>query len=372
VAGPILLVAAVGVATVVALDVVPRPARTMAVTPTPTTTVVLPPSTARTALAVKCISSPGIRPTFAGTVLMRTTFPTVVSPAQHPPPSLLISIGTSDSGAINHIIGELEKMTMHEWYNGGDWIHVANDANMDIFHIDKSVLPNPTRPLHLNHVLHVPHPHKQLISIHRFNLDNNTFIELHPFFFLIKDQATTKVLFRGPCRAGLYPLLPLPAPTQKLLLAAIKMSSQRWHCRLGHPSHNIIIRFIKNNNLSCSDFDPPDSLCDTCICGKARQLPYPISTGRSKAPLELIFPMFEARPLILLAIKSIMPASLTILVNSRRSIFFSTNLKYFTSLRSSKPLLNECSIAKSWLCKQIGVVNMSVVTLFFVPLVSPT
>jgi hypothetical protein len=53
--------------------------------------------------------------------------------------------------------------------------------------------------LHLNHILHVPNAHKQLVSIHRFNLDNNTFIELHMFFFLIKDQATRKNLVRGPC-----------------------------------------------------------------------------------------------------------------------------------------------------------------------------
>jgi hypothetical protein len=99
-----------------------------------------------------------------------------------------------DSGATDHITGELEKLTMHERYHGTDQIRAANGAGMDIVHVGKSVLPTITRPLHLNHVLHVPNTHKQLISIHRFNLDNNTFIELHPFFFLIEDQVTRKVL----------------------------------------------------------------------------------------------------------------------------------------------------------------------------------
>jgi hypothetical protein len=71
---------------------------------------------------------------------------------------------------------------MHEHYNGNDQIRAANSAGMDIIHIGTYVLPSPTRPLHLHNVLHVPRAHKQLISIHRFNLHNNTFVELHSLF----------------------------------------------------------------------------------------------------------------------------------------------------------------------------------------------
>jgi hypothetical protein len=194
-----------------------------------------------------------------------------------------------DSGATDHITGELEKLTMHERYHGTDQIRAANEACMDIVHVGKSVLPTITRPLHLNHVLHVPNTHKQLISIHRFNLDNNTFIELHPFFFLIEDQVTRKVLLRGPCRGGLYPLPQLSFPTQKLILSAIKPSSERWHCRLGHPALDIVLHVIRDNNLSCSGFASSESVCDACLRAKAHQLPYPRSFSQSTAPLELIF-----------------------------------------------------------------------------------
>jgi hypothetical protein len=132
-----------------------------------------------------------------------------------------------DSGATDHLTGELEKLTMHERYNGNDQIRAANGAGMDITRIGQSVIPTSTRPLHLNQVLHVPLAHKQLVSIHRFTLDNNTFIEFHPYFFLIKDQVTKRVLLRGPCRGGLYPLPPLSASIQKHILSAIKPSSQR-------------------------------------------------------------------------------------------------------------------------------------------------
>jgi hypothetical protein len=88
-----------------------------------------------------------------------------------------------DSGATDHIIGELEQLTMHQQYNGNEQIRAANGAGMDIAHVGQSVIPTPTHPLHLNQVFHVPNAHKQLVSIHCFTLDNNTFIELHPYSF---------------------------------------------------------------------------------------------------------------------------------------------------------------------------------------------
>jgi hypothetical protein len=131
-----------------------------------------------------------------------------------------------DSDAIDHIASDLEKLMMHERYNNNNQIRAANGAGMDIVHMGNSVLPSSTCPLQLNQVLHIPHAHKQLVSIHRFNLDNNTFIKLHPFFFLIKDQVTRRVLLRGPCRGGLYPLPQLSSSTHKFILSAIKLSSQ--------------------------------------------------------------------------------------------------------------------------------------------------
>jgi hypothetical protein len=62
-----------------------------------------------------------------------------------------------------------------------------------------------TRVLSLKTVLHVPSSHKNLISIHPFTRDNHAFVEYHPYFFLVKDPTTRKVLLRGKCRGGLYP-----------------------------------------------------------------------------------------------------------------------------------------------------------------------
>jgi hypothetical protein len=195
-----------------------------------------------------------------------------------------------NSGATGHITDEMEKLTLHDRYNGNDQIRAASGVGMDITYIGNSVVPTLSCPLHLNHVLHVPQAHKHLVSIHRFTIDNRTFIELHPYFFLIKDQAKKRVLLQGPCRRGLYPLpLHLPSPTQKLILFTIKPSLQWWHCRLGHPSQDIVSRVVKNNSLSCSHLQSSESICDACLRAKAHQLPFSQSSSQSNAPLELVY-----------------------------------------------------------------------------------
>jgi hypothetical protein len=94
----------------------------------------------------------------------------------------------TDSGAIDHITSDLDRLTMHEPYHGADQIHIANRSGMNINRVGNIVIPTSSRHPMLNNVLHVPSTYKNLISIHHFTLDNDTFIEFHPYFFLIKDQ----------------------------------------------------------------------------------------------------------------------------------------------------------------------------------------
>ena len=61
----------------------------------------------------------------------------------------------ADSGATNHITGELDKLTMRERYNEGDQIHTASGSGMEITHIGSSIVNNPVK-LHLKNILHVP------------------------------------------------------------------------------------------------------------------------------------------------------------------------------------------------------------------------
>jgi hypothetical protein len=98
-------------------------------------------------------------------------------------------------------------------YNGPDQIFTASGSGMRIKHIGQSIIHTPYHDLQLNHILHVPQSSKNLASVHRLTSDNNVFFELHPDFFLIKDQESRKTLLQGKSRGGLYPL---PCSPQQL------------------------------------------------------------------------------------------------------------------------------------------------------------
>jgi hypothetical protein len=179
---------------------------------------------------------------------------------------------------------------MHELYTDNNQIHAANGSGMGITRVGSSIIPTPSRTLALHNVLHVPTTHKNLISVQHFTLDNDTFIEFHPYFFLIKDRKTKKVSLHRPCKGGLYPLPSSTSKFRKLVFNAIKISVDRWHSRLGHPSQNIVCRVVSKNNLPYAAYDSSSrSVCDASACAKAHVLPYQISSSRSLDPLELIF-----------------------------------------------------------------------------------
>nr|AAU90262.1 integrase core domain containing protein [Oryza sativa Japonica Group]ABF97857.1 retrotransposon protein, putative, Ty1-copia subclass, expressed [Oryza sativa Japonica Group] len=99
-----------------------------------------------------------------------------------------------DTGATDHITGELDKLTTREKYNGKDQIYTASGAGMDIKHIGHSVICTPTRNIYLKNILHVPKAKKNLLFAHRLALDNHAFVEVHSRFFAIKDQAKSHQL----------------------------------------------------------------------------------------------------------------------------------------------------------------------------------
>jgi hypothetical protein len=162
---------------------------------------------------------------------------------------------------------------------------------MDITHVDHSIIRHPVQDFHLCNILRVPNASKNLFSVHRFTYDNRVFIEFHLFYFLIKDQVTGKTIHRGRCVGGLYHLissLVSSSQSQKYVFVAAKPSQAKWHSRLGHPSSTIVSQTISKNKLACIR-ESIDSICDSCQRAKSHQLPYPVSTSVSIAPLQLVF-----------------------------------------------------------------------------------
>jgi hypothetical protein len=104
------------------------------------------------------------------------------------------------------------------------------------------------------HILHVPGISKHLLSIQCLAHDYNAFLELHPSFFYVKDQATQRILLRGRSHHGLY-LVPCLVSSASLpshaALSSITASGDLWHYWLGHPSSSVIVSVIRSNKLAC-------------------------------------------------------------------------------------------------------------------------
>ena len=88
---------------------------------------------------------------------------------------------------------------------------------------------------------------------------------------------------------GVYLLIPKFTSFNKQVFGVIKLSSERWHARLGHPSFVIVQQVLRNNQLPCVGERSLETICDSCQKAKSHQLPYPISTSVSTRPLQLVF-----------------------------------------------------------------------------------
>jgi hypothetical protein len=62
-------------------------------------------------------------------------------------------------------MSELDKLVIHDKYNGTYQIHTANGAGMNINHIGKAIVSTPNCNLQINNVLHVPNA-KKILSLY--------------------------------------------------------------------------------------------------------------------------------------------------------------------------------------------------------------
>jgi hypothetical protein len=158
---------------------------------------------------------------------------------------------------------------------------------MEITHIDKSFIQQPTLKLQLFNILHDPEATKNLVFINGFTLDNNVFLEIRHWFFFIEDRDTRSTLLKGRCHDDLYPIRALH-PT-KLSFGVNKPSLTRWHNRLSHPTFQIVERILRKFDLPFQHESNEDSVCGPCQQTKSHRLSYSRSTSVSNHPLELIF-----------------------------------------------------------------------------------
>ncbi|GJY18806.1 ribonuclease H-like domain-containing protein [Tanacetum coccineum] len=173
-----------------------------------------------------------------------------------------------DTGASSHL--NISVNSFSEIFNTCMYpsVSVGDGHSIPVTNTSHSILPTPTRSLHLNNVLITPHIVKNLISIRQFICDNNFTIEFDAFGFSIKDFLTRQVLLRCDSTGDLYPVTaPSPIPH------AFLVSQHTWHQRLGHPGGEVLRRLVSSNFISCNKEKPP-VLCHACQLGKHVRLPF--------------------------------------------------------------------------------------------------
>jgi histone deacetylase 1/2 len=194
-----------------------------------------------------------------------------------------------DSGATDHITGDLDRLHIRDGYNGTDRVQVGNGAGLHITHTGQSSISTAANSLVLKNVLRVPQISKNLLSVHKLAKDNGVFIEFYPYYFLIKDLVSRRTLLRGRCRGGLYPIEAKEISALKCAMFTARISKEQWHRRLGHPSSQVVQSILRLYNLSFCNNSEHANICNACQLAKSHQLSYSLSRHVSTSPLELIY-----------------------------------------------------------------------------------
>lgn len=123
---------------------------------------------------------------------------------------------------------------------------------------------------------------KNLLSVHKFTIDNQTSVELDPYGISVKDLKTGALPSRHDSTGDLY-LFKSPACSSSL----IATSQERWHAELGHPGTPILDLLRYNFSISCNT--PLNySLCNACQLSKHTRLPFYDSQSFTVAPFDTI------------------------------------------------------------------------------------
>ena len=225
-----------------------------------------------------------------GLIMPTKAIPLIWRLIWHLPLHNLTLNGYPDTGSTNHLTNDLSNLSVHsEPYLGNDQIHVDDGAGLSIKNIGSATLSTPANSFTLNKLLHVPHIQKNLISVSQFTSDNNVYLEFHSSSFLVKDEATGRILLRGKPKDGLYIFPTSISPTNHpQTYLSQRAPLDVWHCRMGHPSYQTVRHLVSKFSLPTSSNKIP-SICSACQQGKSHRLLFSSSQSISTHPFELIF-----------------------------------------------------------------------------------
>ncbi|PKU71759.1 Retrovirus-related Pol polyprotein from transposon TNT 1-94 [Dendrobium catenatum] len=192
-----------------------------------------------------------------------------------------------DSGASTHLTPDVQNIQYPTHYQGFDSVSVANGTSLPIQHSGQGLLPLPdtSRKLRLQNLLHVPNLKHNLLSVSKLTTDNSVSITFDANGFLIKDIQDQRPLLHGRLHNELYQVQ-LSPDTNSTALSAITKDSVIWHARLGHPNNQILSALAKCFPEISSV--PSSFICSSCNMAKSHKQVFNKSFSVTTAPFDLL------------------------------------------------------------------------------------
>lgn len=125
----------------------------------------------------------------------------------------------------------------------------------------------------LHDVLVVPKIKENLVSVSKLTKDNACVCEFSGSNFVIKNQATGRILARGSRQGNLYSL----NKDAEIALVAIKSGKApkaTWHQRLGHPNSQFLKCLNFKDKIDVNKWSTTPSICNSCQLDKSCKLSF--------------------------------------------------------------------------------------------------
>jgi len=194
------------------------------------------------------------------------------------------------SGANAHIILDSSNLTHQQTFHVSESVTIGNGSSLQVLNTGSTIFNSGQSTFHLNKILHCPQAATNLISINQFCLDNNCYFILTATDFIMKENLTSRILLHSVVENSLYPLAGYKTSHKNLTCLSttirVRANVDIWHS--SYPSKVIFDNVFRLNKLSVKGTSNKLDFCLACQLGKAKQLPFLVSSCQSFVPLALI------------------------------------------------------------------------------------